>query len=998
MDDAIRFEEYLGSRAEAVAAMWRESREGWPPGFMGASVFTPESVESEERASGSLFTILALCGERVVGLCRTTPWGGEPDAAYVGLLTVVPDLHGKKIGRDLLLDAIGRSASLGYRRIDLNTWPANMKAMPLYKKTGFFWVPDTQVYMQNYMPFLIGRPEMTDFLDGTGWYGCFERELSIQPDEEKTPSGREVFTYLFRRRDATLRAVFDRRGRMLSSLTAPGIDISVERESGPVWFSRPAWVTVSGTSLPAGGRITTDPDLSTPMSRLAGETSVRFPVTPMPVDVPTMERDRSPRVILSIPAEKPLEIGLGLRAEEPVSLASPPVLWAPPGRTVLGLDLIRPSDLREVRILASLDGSRYLDRVFRLENAVFQRLEIPLPEGGLPAGLSRLALVLESEGLPGVEESIVLVSGGSVKPAGWTLTRGYATAVAGRLAVSVSRRGLEVDLLAPDSRLETAVVGSLQVQAGPPYWNSDLPHQLYRMTASDEWLTAVADWPSRRGLTHVCRLRMDPAGFLETVSSLENASDAEQSAHFSCGWDGGTWFHPATCHYPLGKGLFSCPEVDNQVPDIEEDLPKLTDGLSSPWLGRTQGGRSLMVSFPGWPELRYDRPESGELRIPAGSSVETPPLRLLSVTGSIEDLLAAARSLGWATGTPDGPSDFMDHNLRPVMAEGALLRLSHNLLGLRSAAISLDGETLTEGDAKSGIGISAAASGTGTKQVSLDLAGREFVFPVHFISAEEPPVEVRREDGDLLLGNGRMTVRVAPSGFGHVYSVRLDGVEYLMSAHPGPSVFEWESPWYGGIHPRIIGDWGALFRLDWHEPMIEPLEETEAGLRRAGWMLSWTVDHKRFGSYRIQWSVSMLPLAPILRTAFRIEPLAGCCAGQDADLRGFLAPGGTAEGSVLTCAASGRLVQGRDHAGAWAPAGGWARVTGGGGQFVEALPSGDGVLWYEDYADGGCHLSLISEVDRRRALSVDWIFGSSADDGDLARIMRAHLPSAGPQT
>jgi hypothetical protein len=848
------------------------------------------------------------------------------------------------------------------------------------------------------MPFLIGRPEMNDFLDGTGWYGCFERVLDTKPDEEKTPSGREIFTYLFRRKDALLRAVFDRRGRMLSSLQGPGIDISMERDAGPVWFSRPAWVTVSGTSLTAGGSITTDPDLSTPVSRLAGDTGVRFTVTPKPVDVPALEKDRSPRVILSIPAEKPLEIGLGLRAEEPVSLASPPVLWAPPGRTVLGLDLIRPSDLREVRILASLDGSRYMDRVFRLENAVFQRLEIPLPEGGLPAGISRLALVLESEGLQGVEESLVLVSGCRARSAGWTLTRGHAAAVSGGVAVSVSRRGLEADLLAPDSRLETVAVGSLQVQAGPPYWNSDLPHQLYRMTVSGEWLTAVADWPSRRGLTHVCRLRMDPAGFLETISSLENASDVEQSAHFSCDWDGGAWFHPATCHYPLGRGLVSCPEVDNQVPDIEEDLPKLTAGLSAPWLGRTQGGRSLMVSFPGWPELRYDRPESGELRIPAGASVDTPPLRLLSVPGNLEDLLAVSASLGWTTGAPDGSPDFMEHNLKPVMAGGALLRLSHNLHGLRSAAISLDGEMLTGGDAKSGIGISAAASGAGTKQVSLDLAGREFTFPVRFVAADEHPVEVCREEGDLLVANGRMTARIAPTGFGHVYSVRLDGVEYLMSAHPGPSVFEWESPWYGGIHPRIIGDSGALFRLDWHEPRIEPLEEMEAGLRRAGWMLSWTVDHKRFGSYRIQWRVSMLPLAPLLRTSFRIEPLAGCCAGQDVDLRAFLAPGGTVEGSVLTCASSGPLRQGRDHAGAWAPAGAWARVTGGGGVFVEAHPSGDGVLWYEDYADGGCHLSLISEADRCRGMSADWLFGSSPDDGELARIMRTHLPSAGPRS
>jgi len=152
----IRYEIYTKLNADAVAKMWSESREGWPPGFLGASEFTAENIDMTENSSGKLFTVLAIDGERIVGYCRTTPYGGEPDAAYVALLNVVPDLHGKKIGKKLLLDAVKRTAEDGFYRVDLHTWAANMKAMPLYKKTGFFWVPDSKVYMQNYMPFLLG--------------------------------------------------------------------------------------------------------------------------------------------------------------------------------------------------------------------------------------------------------------------------------------------------------------------------------------------------------------------------------------------------------------------------------------------------------------------------------------------------------------------------------------------------------------------------------------------------------------------------------------------------------------------------------------------------------------------------------------------------------------------------------------------------------------------------------------------------------------------------
>ena len=99
----------------------------------------------------------------MVGYCRTSPYGGEPDAAYVDLLNAVPDMHGHGIGKSLLLDAIGRCTERGLVRLDLHTWSANMKAVPLYKKTGFFWVPDTMVYMQNYIPFLLNRKEFREF-------------------------------------------------------------------------------------------------------------------------------------------------------------------------------------------------------------------------------------------------------------------------------------------------------------------------------------------------------------------------------------------------------------------------------------------------------------------------------------------------------------------------------------------------------------------------------------------------------------------------------------------------------------------------------------------------------------------------------------------------------------------------------------------------------------------------------------------------------------------
>ncbi|MCK4807678.1 MAG: GNAT family N-acetyltransferase, partial [Candidatus Aegiribacteria sp.] len=362
--EKIHFEIYKKLHAEGVARMWSESREGWPPGFLGASEHTAESVEMTENSSGKLFTVLAIDGDRVVGYCRTTPYGGEPDAAYVALLNVVTDLHGKKLGKKLLLDAVRRTADDGYYRIDLHTWPANLKAMPLYKKTGFFWVPDSMVYMQNYMPFLLGRAEFRDFLGNTDWYDCFIRELEVEPDEQRTETGREVFNYLFRIGDDSFKAEFDRRGRILSFLETPLLSVSVRRNREKIFYGKAVSVSIEGNSLPKELSIESHKYLTAPESLTVREASEGFDVIPEPVEVPIPDRDRSPRVSIVLPGDDPLSIGIGIRAEEPVLILSSPVRRLSPGQEELALDIKKLVGSDSFRLEARLGGEVFLNETY----------------------------------------------------------------------------------------------------------------------------------------------------------------------------------------------------------------------------------------------------------------------------------------------------------------------------------------------------------------------------------------------------------------------------------------------------------------------------------------------------------------------------------------------------------------------------------------------------------------------------------------------------------
>jgi GNAT superfamily N-acetyltransferase len=993
MEKNIIFEIYENNHAKGVATMWSESREGWPPGFLGASEFTAESVEMEEQSSGKLFTVLALDGDRVVGFCRTTPYGGEPDAAYVALVNVVPDLHGKKIGKRLLLDAVERTAERGYYRIDLHTWPANLKAMPLYKKTGFFWVPDTMVYMQNYMPFLIGRPEFREFLEGESWYNIFERELTVEPDEQKTASGREIFRYRFVIKDRFFEAEFDRRGRILCSINAPGLTASIGREVGKIFFGKEVSINLAGDSLPDRIDLKSHEYLSAPLSVTLDEAISGFQIVHEPVAIPVPERDRSPRVSAVIPGKSPLELGLGIRAEEPVSLLSPPVRRIRQGQSELELDLRKLAVADSVTVLISFNGEKFPEKKFRLEKSIFQRIRIPIPE--LPNGIHELALRFKLFDQCGAEEKLILVCGPFTDVPESRITRKSAVIVGRDISLEISRTGASATVWGHSMDDRPSRLGWIGLYAGPPYWNSDLPHQLYGFKLDGNIVYASTVWPTRPGMEHECWFRLGHAGFIEAGNSVSNGTDSIQKIKFSTGWSGSHIFEPRTDAIPLKEGIYTGMRIYNQIPDFEEDLPRKVDDLGAPWFANSGNSRSIIVYFPDWPVLHYNRPETREIVINPGESAKSPIFRMFVTEGDYDSLFREVQSLGWELGETEKRFGFINDNITPVLRDGAEVQLSHHLLGKRKASITLDGKVLSEGSVSKGTSISSAISGSGFSEIGLVMAERENVYPVLILPETVESTELLEEDGILVLQNERMKALLDPTEFGHVFSLKLDDVEFLMSSHPGPSDFAWEKPWFGGIVPRVNDFHEKPFRLDTIKPVWNRFELETNGLTEKGWELRWTIDHKKYGSLLLTWRVSMFPGVPVIRTRFCPEALHETYSGGEFDVRGFLSPGGEHENAVFSSQSEPLLLQGRKHAGSWSFVGDWARVETPGKGFVEAYSLEKGIFFSEDYAEHGCHLSVFSTHDKKNVVEMLWLFGSGEDDDRLSKVFRKHL-GAGP--
>ena len=213
-----RITEFRPEDAAAVAEMFMASQEGWPGGFWGGLHVGPEQVLELQRGCAPLATFRAWYGDACAGYCSFYDYPDEPGlAGYVGLLNAATAFHGRGHGRDLLRAALQRGMELGYRRIDLHTWQGNMRAVPLYKKSGYYWVPDSSVHMENYLPLLLHQPLLADFWAEADWYRAMLRDLSVREDLYLDGKMR-VYPYEFRHGDRYVKALIDATARGLTAL------------------------------------------------------------------------------------------------------------------------------------------------------------------------------------------------------------------------------------------------------------------------------------------------------------------------------------------------------------------------------------------------------------------------------------------------------------------------------------------------------------------------------------------------------------------------------------------------------------------------------------------------------------------------------------------------------------------------------------------------------------------------------------------------------------
>lgn len=211
----IKIIEYNKSYAKELARMWNLSAESWG----GESVIQTETyVISNEEGSGNIKTYLALADDEVVGYCSFSNYKQDVGASYIPLLNVRPDYLGQKVGKKLILRVVDEAIKAEWPRLDLYTWQGNDKAVPLYKKCGFFWEKrDDSTHLMNFIPYVMKTEAVSEYFEILDWYEDSVREIKIDCDG-RFEGEFEYYDYVWHKDNMNLSMEFERRGRGLTAI------------------------------------------------------------------------------------------------------------------------------------------------------------------------------------------------------------------------------------------------------------------------------------------------------------------------------------------------------------------------------------------------------------------------------------------------------------------------------------------------------------------------------------------------------------------------------------------------------------------------------------------------------------------------------------------------------------------------------------------------------------------------------------------------------------
>gem|GEM_PF-1323673 len=995
--------------AEKLAQMWNASDSQWPGTWNCGVPCTADWIKSGIGREEYRDYLVWDAGDRIGGSCSLRDDTDEDDVIYLPLLNVAPGFQKQSLGRRVLVEAVRKVVEWKKYRLDLDTWSGNLKAVPLYKKCGFFWMPGPHVKMLNFTPAILQMPCTAAFFEKHDWYTAFRRELTQVPDDERW-EGLGVFTYRYEAGDERLVVRVDRETRRVTAIDTPDFFVAATVDNpspvrgGDVILR---WQIVNRRHEPMAlsliAQATGDLSIDYREETTVGPDETRIFESKVVVSDTAGASDPdgpAPRVITRLLiGQTPVELGTGIRPRLPITMsAHPEYITLMPGvpqtvhlrlRSFLshdtditlglspseGLTVDRPEHIVTLPAGGHAGTSVTLttDRGGRFDWAVSGRFVAEGKNVSLPAE-SRTVFALPPGGL------LSLQSPGEIRIENERL-RAVIKAKAGELTLS--------DLATGESLL---VFGGRPI---PPQWPSEYRKADFTLALDREGETAVvtAFSVSKKSPGFVFRktIRISAGAMIEVEHSFENTGlDPYVFRLYQFALNP----HPglSTLTLPLKKGLVRERCADFPGP---HDTAFERSGVYAETWGAYEYPHGTIGLF--WPddgeEISWSWNEMGfisrEFRCPPGSRIALTKMRLYVGDGGWTSVRRVWRRLTGIATIPyqahPAPMGGLDVDLEPstpvvtTQPVVATLRVKHFLSRPVSGVATLELPDGWTGDHTrwtfenvhyhapfaTELRLSTVAP-PGAYTGNLVLKGGECdvqrpVSLIRFGDASPVAVSSAERQGHLVytIANGRFEIDVTPSFCGSVSAIRDDrGVDHLASAFPEAETFNWLHPWYGGIVPII--DSG----LEMTPPGLAPLERFAAepitatdthGIVWTGVRQRATLEHEELRGLTLEMDTLTVGGSPAVWLVWRFYNQTSALRRIRAGWSVFVQPDGDRSRTTLFTDGYERKRSRRTFGG---HGGGWVGSENPETGRVVALISSTPQVEIDDWGDTGGHLQL----------------------------------------
>jgi len=851
--------------AERLARFFNETGRGWPGGAWDPK--TPEESERRHKESRYLGVFVAEVGDEMVAYCSLYAKPNERNRAYVGLLTAHPDYHGKGYGKAVLLGAVERVYEMGIPRVDLHTWAGNLKAVPLYKKSGFMWSPESGswgVYMQNFTPGARQRPVAHPYFRSHDWYRTMKRDLSLTEDEHKRGKVR-VYSYQWEEDGDRLRMVYDRQSWGLVEVETNDFLVGGFLEDEKLVAGLPQrirWRIVNYRQQPLEVALIARGDEGIRLDhkevirvKKRFQAEAQFEISP---EIEEKEQEpRSPIIHTDLLVNgMPIALAHGFEAQQALSF----------GIDADGIGL-RPNRAERVVVQVYNEMDRPARAKLRISASAGAKLGQSAAQVRVPAkGSAEVPVTLEAAASGPVVlhvEAEAVTGKTTTRPAGRPTVRPkaedlYAHVLSpGDLVGHVEKKRVVLESAALQlaiyrqggwarvvdkvrNRWEIAGIGSPRL--GPPFgWEDFFDTKCEaRVEREDGRISAVLRTQSilRPGVWLERRITVSNLPIIQITDTLINGTGGRLSGQLRFGASvrgGGGWTASPTAkgivrekHESLGRSL-----GEHSLSDKGEDWPEGWyasedgDGIAT---GLVWDQASRVEVHGGWLEVEREFAPAGP-----GQSSTLAPAYVFVGDG---DHTTVRRWWQQLFGPrvdreqrPPKTRQAFEFGLRPRVLvlhdgrreaelvvdslgrlefEGSLRVSAPEEIRVQPSHTRFDGVCGNRGHSQPVVVKRLAGMKEGAYLINttalIDRAAYHDRQPVVVLGEARKKVSVTRagEKGELLrVDNGALVLTVAPGFNGSAISLQRNGEELLRSAYPEARPLAYENPWFGGICPHL---------------------------------------------------------------------------------------------------------------------------------------------------------------------------------------------------